>query len=375
VTKRSREPGAATAPKADETVVLFLGDASIVDPLVHALVGEHMETSSQSLDFETFRFGERPIADIAGSLRQVGMFSPKRAVWLRSFAEIKRKGSQENEEQEEPEEEESLDAVSPSDQLLALLEEGVPAGTLLVVSAATLDQRGRLYKWLAKNARVVDRRMPPEKSGEKRTGEGGMRRAIADRLEELGVTRVGDGVVEEIARRSGSSPGEALQEIDRLVLAQSDPSRLERRDVQAGMRDLALGWVFDFTNAIEKRDLATAETLIARLIAEGEPPIRLCAVLASHVAKLVQARPVVDTLPRGWARMKGPEFLAGPGASLPDSLRGWPGFFRLRAAAEFRPDELRRLHGEVRRLDAALKSSSVAPLLLFSRMLHEACIR
>jgi hypothetical protein len=47
----------------------------------------------------------------------------------------------------------------------------------------------------------------------------------------------------------------------------------------------------------------------------------------------------------------------------------------LKAAAEFTADELRRLHGEVRRLDAALKSAPVAPVLLFSRLLQNACIR
>jgi DNA polymerase III delta subunit len=140
------------------------------------------------------------------------------------------------------------------------------------------------------------------------------------------------------------------------------------------MRDLSVGWVFDLTEAVGKRDLAAAEQLIARLLSEGEPPIKLVALLAVHIAGLVTARPIVDRLPRGALRMRGDECLAGPGASLPEPLRGWPGYFRLLAASRFHQDELLRLHGEVRRLDAALKSSSIDPLLLFSRLLQGACI-
>ncbi|HXC51865.1 MAG TPA: hypothetical protein VN634_13335 [Candidatus Limnocylindrales bacterium] len=354
-------------------VALFLGESTVVDPLVHALVGERMGASSQSLDFEIFRFGERPIAEIEAALRQVGMFSPQRAIWLRGFAEAKRKAATDSEDGDDEDLEEAGEGAGGAAALLALLEAGIPGGTLLVVSAGALDARGRLYKWFAKNADVVDRRIQIEQRGKLK--EEGLRRAIAARLEDLGVRKVGAGVVEEIVKRSGNVLGETLQEVDRLVLSQSDPARLEARDVQSGMRDLALGWVFDFTSSLEKRDLASAENLIARLLADGEPPLRLSALLASHVAKLVDAWPLVDTLPRGWLRMSGAEFLAGPGAGLPDSMRGWPGYFRLRAAADFGEDALRRLHGEVRRLDAALKSSPVSPVLLFSRLLQSACIR
>ena len=359
-----------SAPARD--VALFLGDSTVVDPLVHAFVSERMEQSSQSLDFEIFRAGERPVSEIEAGLRQVGMFSPKRAIWLRAFIEPKKKSAAADEDDEASDDDEEKE--SDSAVLLSILESGIPPGTLLVISAVTLDARGRLFKWLAKNADVVDRRIQVDQRKNK-LGEDALRRTILDRLHELGVRKVGAGVADEMAKRSGNVLGETLQEVDRLVLAQSDPTRLDADDVQSGMRDLALGWVFDFTGALERRDLAAAEQLIARLLADGEPPLRLVALLASHFARLVEARPVVDTLPRGWLRMRGAEFLAGPGASLPDSLRGWPGYFRLKAAAEFSADELRRLHGEVRRLDAALKSTQIAPVLLFSRLLQSACIR
>jgi len=363
--------------KGDSNAVLFLGDASVVDPLVHQLVDERMAASSKSLDFETFRFGERPVSDIEAALRQVGMFSPQRCIWLRGFVESRGKPAAGGDAEREDAEAGGQDGeAGGSNGLLELLERGVPAGTTLVVSAAALDARARLYKWFVKNAEVCDHRVQVEYSGARRgkLSEEGLRRAIEARLAELGVTQIGARTIEEIVARSGNVVGEMLQEVDRLVLALPHPDRIDVEQVRRNMRDLSLGWVFDFTDALESRNLARAESLIERLLGEGEPALRLGAMLASHIATLAAARPVVDSLPPDWLRMRGHDFLAGPGASLPDTLRGWPGYFRLRAASNFSVGELRRLHGQVRRLDAALKSSTSAPLLLFSRLLQSACI-
>lgn len=347
----------------------------MVDPLIHSFVDECMGQASQSLDFEVFRFGERPLAEIEGSLRQVGMFSAERCIWLRAFLEAKKRTAAKTDEDStdgDASDSDDDDTTDASAVLLALLEHGVPAGVTLVVSAASLDARSRLFKWFAKNGRVEDRRVQLDKQG--KLSEGGLRGAIEQRLAELGVSRIGPGVVEEIVKRSGNVLGETLQEVDRLVLAQSDPSLLAVANVRSGMRDLSLGWVFDFTKALEARDLAAAESLVTLLLAQGEPPLRLVGLIASQVGQMVAARPLVDTLPRGALRMNGPAFFNGPGASLPDAFRGWPGYFRLRAAANFSATELERLHHEVLRLDLALKSSPLQPALLISRMLQSACI-
>ena len=81
------------AAKPSAPVVLFLGDATVVDPLVREFVEACLEGGSASLDFETWRFGDRPLSGLADSLRQVGMFSPKRCVWLRGFEDARRSGA------------------------------------------------------------------------------------------------------------------------------------------------------------------------------------------------------------------------------------------------------------------------------------------
>jgi DNA polymerase III delta subunit len=143
------------------------------------------------------------------------------------------------------------------------------------------------------------------------------------------------------------------------------------------MRDLSHAWVFHFTRAVGERRAADAERMIERLLAEGEPPLRLSALLATHIGSLLEVRPLVDALPPGALQMSGNQFVAGPMQSLPESFRrrnaGWRGYFRLKEAAAFDKDELLRLHAEVVELDLALKGVRVSPLMLFSRLLQSAC--
>ena len=368
------------AAKPSAPVVLFLGDATVVDPLVREFVDACLEGGSASLDFETWRFGERPVSGLADSLRQVGMFSPKRCVWLRGFEDARRSGAAASSAGEASAEEGDDDAGAvggAAGELLSILEAGLPDSVTLVVSSPGLDARGRLLRWFQKHARVEDRRVrlePGRRDANKET-EQGLRAAIEQRLAALGVSRVEAGVVDEIARRGGPVLGETLQEVDRLVLSLADPLRLEVGQVRSGMRDLSQGWVFDLTKALDARDLAAAERIVAELLQAGEAPLRLVATLGGHCADLLALSPCLERLPQGWMRMRGKEFLEGPAsAALPANLRNWRGYFRLKAAANFRPAELRRLHAEIRRLDLALKSSPSDPLLLFSRLLQAVCL-
>lgn len=354
-------------------VLLFLGEPSIVDPLVQKAADEVLGKAAQSLDFEVLRFGDRTLVEVESALRQVGMFASERCIWLRGFLESKRKARGEDDEEAEDEDE---GGGGGGDDLLALLERGVPPGTTFLVSAASLDARGRLFKWFSKFGQVRDHRVATGRDG--KLSPEGLRVAIEARLREGGVRKPGPGVVDEILRRSGAVVGEMLQEVDRLLLSLDDPSTLSVEQVKASMRDLGHAWVFGLTDAIGARDLAQAEGLVERLLAEGEVPLRLVALLGSHVAGLVEARDVVGTLPRGALQARGGDFLRDHGASLPEPFRrrypAWRGYFLLRSAANFSPSELRGLHGELVALDLALKSSRTSPLLLLSRLLQGACM-
>lgn len=362
--------------------LLFLGESSLVDPVVEQVLARVLPGQSRELNLEVFRHGECSIDDVLAALRQVGMFAVPRCVWLRAGAvrpkpkkDGKRTAGADGELPEEQEDDAEISSGDIQDDLLALVEGGLPPVTTLLVSAPSMDARGRAYKWFAKNGEIRDLRVDVGRDG--RPDADRVRRMVAERLGAAGVRDLERGVVDEIVRRAGNNFGELLQEVDRLCVGLADATRLRVADVRGSMRDLASAWVFGLTDALGARKLAEAERLLEKLLADGEVPLRLVALLGTHVASLIEARAMIPLLPRGALSMDGKDLLRGPMLNLPEPFRraypAWRGYFLIRAAANFSATELRSVHREVLLLDLALKDSRTAPLLLFSRFLHRVC--
>jgi len=378
-------PPAGPREAAAVRAVLFLGESSLVDPVVEQTIARVLPGQSRSLNLEVFRHGERPLDEALAALRQVGMFAAERCVWIRGGAPRSKSkadgNSKSKEDQQSLEEDEEAVGEKESrvrdfqDDLFALLEQGLPAATTLLVSAPSMDARGRAYKWFAKNGRIEDLRVEVVRGG--RPDADRTRRIVEARLHAGGVRDLDGAAIDEIVRRGGNNFGELLQEIDRLCVGLSDPARLRVADVRGSMRDLSSAWVFDFTDALGQRALGKAEGLLEKLLGEGEVPLRLTALLGTHVAGLIEARAMVALLPRRALSMRGDEFLRGPLMDLPEAFRrrhsGWRGYFLIKAAANFSAAELNSIHSGLLALDLALKSSKTSPLLLFSGFLHRVC--
>ncbi len=362
--------------------LLFLGESSLVDPIVEQAIARVLPGEARSLNLEVFRHGERPLDDALAALRQVGMFAVERCVWIRGGAprqkakagsKAEAKGKVEDAEDDEAEVESRSGDFQ--DDLFALLEAGLPPVTTLLVSAPSLDARGRAYKWFAKNGEIHDLRVEVARGG--RPDADRTRHIVEERLRGAGICDFERGAIDEIVSRAGNNFGELLQEIDRVCLGLGETTRLGVAEVRSSMRDLASTWVFDLTDALGARRLGKAEGLLERLLGEGEVPQRLVALLGTHVASLIEARAMVALLPRGALSMQGQDFLRGPLSSLPEAFRrrysGWRGYFLIKAAANFSIAELGAIHREILVLDLALKGSRTSPLLLFSSFLHRVC--
>ena len=163
--------------------------------------------------------------------------------------------------------------------------------------------------------------------------------------------------------------GDDPKELDELVEIANLPAGKELAKAKDGTIPF-----FSYASEERFRDLFTALHEDARISGTYLILMVLSALLATHFADLVAARPLVDRLPPGAMRLQGQAFVNGPGTSLPDNLRGWKGYFRLHAAVHFQLGELERLHRQVLQLDLDLKRSPASPLMLFSRLLQSACI-
>ena len=106
-----------------------------------------------------------------------------------------------------------------------------------------------------------------------------------------------------ILLRAGGELRSLEHELEKLILYVGDQPRIRSQDVDAIFADQGDGWVFDLTRCIAERNAVTALTHLARLLAQGEHPLKLLGTIATEVRRLLAARQLMDGEVRGqWKR-------------------------------------------------------------------------
>lgn len=376
----TRKPKAG--PRPGSPVRVFIGEAALVDRHVREAIDAAVPADRQSLDVETVRVPERSLDDAVAALRQVGMFSTDRCVWIKGWPEVVRPpkpdeatAARSEDAGDDGEDDESrTDVAEQVERFLVFLESGLPQGSTLLISAPAFDKRTRGWKRLAGLAEVHD--LQPKADKSRKLDRRAMSELVAERLAAAGLRGTRSAVVDAIVERAGTEVGQLLQEVDRLCLVAGEET-LDVALVRREMRDMGSAWVFDLTDAVANRNLAEAEAILDRLLSQGEPVQRLVPVIATQIAELIEARRVFATL--------APRALEGPAPAVVNKViselaspwaarrNPWRVYHLLVAARRFGPKELRRLHAELRRLDLATKSSRMPARALLSSFLQQAC--
>jgi DNA polymerase-3 subunit delta len=183
-----------------------------------------------------------------------------------------------------------------SAELLAFIEAGVPAGTALLFTASAIDARKRLSKRLREIGAVVDFSTERERSGAL------SRDTVADVVQHIARQfgkQLAPAAQDLILRRAGNELAMLAMELEKLCLYVAERSTIAEDDVRAVFRDMAESWVFDFTAALAARQPARALPLLGGLMEQGEPPLRLLAMIAREVRLLLIARECLDGALRG----------------------------------------------------------------------------
>jgi len=115
-------------------------------------------------------------------------------------------------------------------------------------------------------------------------------------------------------------------------------------DVKDAVGDFGVPLVFDLIDAAASKKPAEAMEILERLIRDGEQPLMLLAMLASHWRKLVEMK--------GGKRPAGRQFKPVKGTDIPE-------------------DELIRAFYLFRKADADLKSSPLPPRMVMERLVLE----
>jgi DNA polymerase-3 subunit delta len=265
--------------------------------------------------------------------------------------------------------------------LIEFLDAGVPADTVLLLSASTVDARKRLYKRVEDLGVVLNLSAERERSGA--LSREAVEELLGQVLREHG-KRLVPAARDVILRRAGADLALLASELEKLCLAVGERDSIGEDDVRRNVLDMAESWIFDFTGALSSRQIARALPLLRGLFDHGEPPLRLLAMIVREVRLLLVARECLDGALRGKWRPD-LQYNAFQSRVLPhvDSDtsaafgKGHPFvlFRRFQDASRLSARALRDAMTRLSDLDLRLKSSRTDPALLLEAFVIDWCGR
>jgi DNA polymerase-3 subunit delta len=351
-------------------VYLFAGESFETSAAAHALIDALVPAARRSFNLETYDGRTTPISTVLDSLRMPGFFTGTKVVWLREttlflsgekrpevtksllaawhdgrereaaeklvtlvalagwsqeqFAEVRWSALGKTRLREvfgddlDAEQLALLDAVhaaclarelavtahrDDSGALAEFLDSGMPPHVVLLLTAATVDARKRLFKRLREIGACVTLGAAKERSG-------ALTRDSIDEVVRHTVHVFGKRLAPEahelVVRRAGTELALLTSELEKLCLYVGEQPSITEADVRLVFRDMAESWIFDFTGALATRQLARTLPLLRGLLAQGEPPLRLLAMIAREVRMLLVARECLDGPLRGKWRADAP---------------------------------------------------------------------
>jgi len=173
------------------------------------------------------------------------------------------------------------EALSSSDldALLSYVEKPA-AETCLVFSADKIDSRRKFFQLLRKQDVLVEFKPLTERQ---------LPAFVKNHLEEHGFSITGD-ALSLFINRVGLSLLEVMAELDKLTLYAGAPSLLDIADVQAVVSSVRAENIFEIGNAVGRQDVLRTLSLGRHLVADGEAPLKILALLTRHYRQLWKAR-------------------------------------------------------------------------------------
>jgi DNA polymerase-3 subunit delta len=269
----------------------------------------------------------------------------------------------------------SQQRASGRNRLAALFDQGLPEWDFLLLTAVQVDRRTRLYKRLEELEAVLYLGLERDRGG--RVNRETLLEFISQRLRQAGKS-LEPQARGTILNRCGGELRALQQEIEKLILFVGDRPSVGARDVETIFADQAEGWIFDLTRAIADRDPVMALAQLARLMAQGEHPLKLLGTIAAEARRLLSARQLIDTELHGvWKPgMTYPQFqqqVLKQGTPLL-TQNPYGDYMCFQRAGHFSLSELRAYMEAIHNADFRLKSSASQPRLVMERLILGVCL-
>ena len=234
------------------------------------------------------------------------------------------------------------------DGLLSYVEDPVPE-TVLLLTAEKIDARRKIYQVLKKTGTAIEF---------KKIYENQLPTFVREQAKALNVTLTGE-ALSLFCRRVGTNLVEVQGELEKLVGYLGERDLADEHDVAAIVSDTRIESVFDLTDAMGQGDSSTALKLLDRLLAEGQAPLMVLAMITRHFRQLWKVRELTAQ--------------QVPHAEFPKRVGVSPYFLKglMQQASRFNSQHYHQIFNQFLMTDLALKSSGGEPKMHLERLVLE----
>lgn len=156
----------------------------------------------------------------------------------------------------------------------------IPESACIILTEAEVDKRGRLYKAIKKEGRVVEFKRQDERT---------LARWVLGTLK-----KEGKNIAEETMRaflgRTGSDMENISRELEKLLCYTMSRDVITTADVEAVCTEQTENRIFDMVQAITEHDQRRALDLYADLLAMKEPPMRILYLITRQFNQLLMLK-------------------------------------------------------------------------------------
>lgn len=278
----------------------------------------------------------------------------------------------------------NVPATGNVERLEGLIDEGIPPGVTLILTAQAVDRRKKLFKILSERGTLLH--FPREKSDAVQKNQ--VFRKAREYLAEQGKTLTPE-AMQLLGGRTGPGYDDVFGEIDKLITYMgSDGSRIDRSDVESAIALTREERIFELTEAVVERNRERALKALKRLLERDVHPLVLLAMLAREMRFLMQGlllirsgtvspgnpmpsyRRFQETILPGLAERTG---RGKKGTALLTGQHPYVIYNALKNAGRFSWNELLRYLDMLIDTDLALKSSGADARILMERLIIELC--
>jgi len=232
--------------------------------------------------------------------------------------------------------------------LLDYVEDPVPE-TVLLLTAEKIDARRKIFQLFKKNGVSIEF---------KKIYENQLPSFVRDLAKSSNLSLTA-GALKLFCKRVGTNLAEVQGEMEKLVGYLGERDLADEADVAAIVSDTRIESIFDLTDAMGRGDRSTALTLLDRLLAEGQAPLMILAMMTRHFRQMWKISELVSQ--------------KVPQSELPRRVGASPYFLKglMQQATRFDHRQYRQVFNRFLETDLALKSSGGEPRMQLEQLLLE----